>query len=387
MSGLIKTWQTLASGNGDYTAFNFYAPNRYDYGNRTNDWGKAPRDDGELQRGGFTLPYSLRGASDSRLTAIDLPGGPGTPLSAQWKSTFAPARYRVAAGNWRGAGNSLPLGQLNNNTTEQLVEDIEALRLAVVRNNDERIMLRGNSWGMAMAVAYAAAYPDKIAGITLGVPFLARPEDVDFSYSAKGALAQRYPHEYEQLTKATGKTDARELMQYLSDEMGTDDPRRAAKAFVAFTKWEYATNGAVYNRRPEELDFTEPMQQQMLARARIFSNYTANDFFLNNGIRDQLNTLGRSNIPVILLAHAQDPLSPPGTLDLVKKALPKAEIHECDIAWHSLLIPPTERSPSMDFEKRFAANGYAYGMGKLALIAAGDTELRAGVFNHKKPAL
>ena len=93
-----------------------------------------------------------------------LHGGPGAGAGAVHRRFFDPNYWRIIIFDQRGAGRSRPLGGLDDNTTPDLVADIEILRrhLAI-----ERFLLFGGSWGSTLALAYAQAHPERVAGCVL----------------------------------------------------------------------------------------------------------------------------------------------------------------------------------------------------------------------------
>src|SRR5271167_3374823 len=62
------------------------------------------------------------------IPVVFLHGGPGGGCSASSRRFFDPARYRVVLFDQRGAGRSTPHAELRNNTTGDLVADIEKIR-------------------------------------------------------------------------------------------------------------------------------------------------------------------------------------------------------------------------------------------------------------------
>ena len=101
-----------------------------------------------------------------------LHGGPGAGAGAVHRRFFDPEFWRVVIFDQRGAGRSRPLGSLENNTTQDLVADIETLRRHL---GLERWLLFGGSWGSTLALAYAQAYPERVIGCVLRGVFLGRP--------------------------------------------------------------------------------------------------------------------------------------------------------------------------------------------------------------------
>lgn len=386
VSSLINAWETLNACRVDPVYFETYDRDKYRY---TNNWTNMRLADGVMERDGFKMPYKVRGVYEGRKNkqmtrlAIDLAGGPGSAITSQWQANNSPELYRVAVANWRGVGDTAPIGSLENNSTDKLVEDINALRLAASMGRDERVVIRGGSWGMTMATAFAAAYPEKVAGLVLGLPFLARRADIAHNYGAEGALAKRLPQEYDRYVSATGKTDAKEGLQQLADEMGSNDPRRVVAAFIAATRWEYARNGEVFDRTMDNVNPGDPEDRQLIARARIMAHYSANSFFMGkNGVRSQLQSIGKTDIPVVVIANREDPLCESETLNMVIEALPKAEIQVYDANWHWLA--KENEDPARGLDNGFVTNGYAYGMSKVGLALRGDTNLNPGVHMHKR---
>ena len=65
---------------------------------------------------------------------------------------FDPEHYRIILIDQRGCGRSKPQGEVKDNTTDDLVADIEALRLHL---NISKWHVFGGSWGSTLALAYA----------------------------------------------------------------------------------------------------------------------------------------------------------------------------------------------------------------------------------------
>ena len=114
-----------------------------------------------------------------------LHGGPGAGAGAVHRRFFDPAFWRVVIFDQRGAGRSRPLGSLVANTTADLVGDIEQLRRHL---GLERWLLFGGSWGSTLALAYAQAHPDRVAGLVLRGVFLGRPVEVEWFLHGLAAI-------------------------------------------------------------------------------------------------------------------------------------------------------------------------------------------------------
>src|SRR6266508_1935130 len=73
------------------------------------------------------LYYEQAGNRDGQ-PAVFLHGGPGGGLIPEYRQFFDPETYRVVLFEQRGAGRSTPHACLEENTTWDLVADIEKLR-------------------------------------------------------------------------------------------------------------------------------------------------------------------------------------------------------------------------------------------------------------------
>ncbi|TMM26107.1 MAG: alpha/beta fold hydrolase, partial [Actinobacteria bacterium] len=89
--------------------------------------------------------------------ALVLHGGPGSGCTPWHRTLFDPAKYLVVLFDQRNCGRSTPHASepdidLSTNTTQNLVADIELLRIYL---GIERWLVWGGSWGSTLALAYA----------------------------------------------------------------------------------------------------------------------------------------------------------------------------------------------------------------------------------------
>src|SRR5689334_11405089 len=136
-----------------------------------------PYDSGQLRLDDLHEMYWEVCGNPRGAPAVFLHGGPGAGSAPAHRRFFDPAHYRVVVYDQRGAGRSRPLGELRDNTTPLLVEDLERLR---VHLGIERWLVFGGSWGSTLALAYAIAHPERCSGLVLRGIFLCRRSEVEW---------------------------------------------------------------------------------------------------------------------------------------------------------------------------------------------------------------
>ena len=219
------------------------------------------------------------------------------------------------------------------NTTQALVEDVERLRQHL---KIKRMILLGGSWGSTLALAYAEAYPDHVAGLILRGIFLGTREEMDLYFPR--SVGDYFPEVYErfcaQIPEMPGKSLAERVFALL--ESPDEEVRRnAARAWVEF---ELKTVGLQRTDEEvrQELGTFDP---EALARLKTF--YIVRDCFLEEG--QLLRDIGRiQHIPAILLNGRYDLMTPPVVAWKLHKALPKSELWLIEAAGHSAGEPATQ---------------------------------------------
>ena len=111
-----------------------------------------------------TIGYALYGNPKGKPVFV-LHGGPGVGGYPRLMQYFNPEKFLIVLHDQRGAGRSTPAGEIRENTTQDLVADIERLRKHI--EIDGKILLFGGSWGSTLALAYAEAYPERISGMVI----------------------------------------------------------------------------------------------------------------------------------------------------------------------------------------------------------------------------
>lgn len=150
--------------------------------------------DGSFTRNGVELHYRTEGTGSP---AILLSGGPGLEVAYMIPvGEFLPSSYERIFYEQRGTGRSTVALTPDALTLHEVVEDLEALRIHL---KQERLFLVGHSWGGMLAMAYAAAHPERVDKIILigpGGPTLEFvewfPDNIRMRLQPEDLEAERY---------------------------------------------------------------------------------------------------------------------------------------------------------------------------------------------------
>ncbi|RRD95022.1 prolyl aminopeptidase [Clostridiales bacterium COT073_COT-073] len=261
-----------------------------------------------------------------------LHGGPGGQIKTYHRRYFDPQHYHIILFDQRGAGKSKPYAELKENTTQDLVADIEKLREYV---GVDKWHVFGGSWGSTLALVYAIMHPDRVTGLLLRGIFLGRQEDIDWSFQ-KGVDAF-YPEEYQAYLAPLSEEDRKNhnvvagYYQLLTSE-NKDIREKAAKAW---SLWE----GSLITLLPDKQvlsEFAEP--ELAVALARLECHYFINQMFLpENYILN--NTDKIADIPAIIVHGRYDMDCRLSSAYQLHQKLPKSELRIIEASGHSASEP------------------------------------------------
>jgi proline iminopeptidase len=254
--------------------------------------------------------------------AIFLHGGPGSHTRPLHRRFFDPRVYRIVLFDQRGCGRSVPRGGTEQNTTRHLVEDIDALR---ERLGLERVMLFGGSWGATLALAYARAYPQRVAAMVLRGVFLGTRAEVGWYL---GGLGRLVPRAWQALAQGAGS----DLLAHYHALVNRHDEAAAQRwiayedAVMTLDAGEGAAAGA-----PQD-------PATALARARVQLHFLVHDCFLGPGeLMDGMTRVGDAR--VLIVQGGRDRVCPPRAALELAERLPRAELRLIENGGHSALAP------------------------------------------------
>ena len=284
----------------------------------------APRHSGMLQVDDIHTIYWEEVGNPDGIPVVFLHGGPGAGLSPQHRRFFNPDHYRVILFDQRGAGKSTPLGDVRNNTTQLLIEDIERLR---TRFGIEKWLVFGGSWGSTLALAYGEAHPERCLGFVLRGIFLCTKKEIDFFLDGAEWF---HPDVYDEFVEAIPQPERSDLLQAYVARIMDPDPAVHWPAVRAWSKFE--GRRVFLLPQPEEA----PSDTLDLGVGRMESHYMAHGGFFEP---DQLmNNVSRiAHLPAVIVQGRYDVICPPVTAWRLHRAWPGSTLKIVPDAGHGAM--------------------------------------------------
>lgn len=259
---------------------------------------------------------------------VFLHGGPGGGINPQYRRYFDPSFYRVVLFDQRGCGKSTPHAELRENTTWELVSDIEKIRAHL---GIARWTVFGGSWGSTLALSYAVTHPGKIKALVLRGIFLGRPHELKWFYQ-EGA-SRIYPDAWEHYLRPIPASERGDLMKAYYKRLTSDDKATRLEAARAWSVWEAATSKLIQDPKAMS-DFGA--EEFALAFARIECHYFNNNLFFKSD-NELLENIGKAKaIPCYIVHGRYDVVCPVENAWDLKKAWPEAQLNIVQDAGHSL---------------------------------------------------
>jgi len=277
--------------------------------------------------------YQLGGNPNGK-PVMFLHGGPGGGCTPENFMYFNPEKFHVVLHDQRGCGKSTPYGELKENNTRELVEDVEKLRKHL---NLGPVILFGGSWGSTLALAYGETYPRNVKGMILRGIFTATKREIDHFFH--GGTALFFPEPYERLTSLVEHPVEQNLPAQLLEKLQSEDPAVREKYARAWARYE----GKVAFLEVPDLAIEFFLKKyNPYAFSLIENHYMANNCFLEEGQLLQ-NVDKLKDIPIILVNGRYDVICPPITAYRLHQKLPKSKLIIVEKAGHSSMEPGIQR--------------------------------------------
>jgi proline iminopeptidase len=284
----------------------------------------APFNSGMLPVSDVHRVYFEQSGAPAGIPVVYLHGGPGAGLEPSMRRCHDPAVFRLVMFDQRGAGRSTPSGETTENTTWDLVEDIERLRLHL---GIDRWIVSGGSWGTALALAYAIRHPNSCRAIVLRGVFLGSADEMRWFH---GGLQNFYPDVWAQTTAGMLPEERDHFPDSLDSAILDPDPAISGPAAVLKSRYEWLSCSVDPDHEAIDAELTA---DYCIPYQRIGIHYGRHRFFLEP---NQLLAGVRAirHIPCHIINGRLDVVCPPISAYRLKQAWPEAELQIVPLAGH-----------------------------------------------------
>jgi proline iminopeptidase len=265
---------------------------------------------------------------------VFLHGGPGGGISPEHRRYFDPAFYRIVLYDQRGAGQSTPLGELSDNTTDHLVADLERLRAHL---GVERWLVFGGSWGSTLALAYGETHPERALGLVLRGIFLARAWEIRWFMVGMRSV---FPEAWSAFAGFLPEAERGDLLASYHRRLTSSDPSLHLPAAHAWSRYESSCSTLL-----PDPDLVAHFDEDAvaLAIARIEAHYFMHGLFLaEDTLLQGVQRLRK--IPCSIVQGRYDIVCPIRSADDLHRAWPEAEYVIVPDAGHSAREPGIARA-------------------------------------------
>ena len=257
-------------------------------------------------------------------------GGPGGGCEDYHRRFFDAERFRIILLDQRGSGRSRPLAELEGNTTQALMEDMETVRHFL---GIDQWLLFGGSWGSTLALVYAQAYPERVSGLVLRGIFLCRPKDIEWFY--QHGASRIFPDYWQDYLDRIPEAERHDLVGAYYRRLTSPNELEQIQAAKAWSIWEGRCATLHPNPRVVE-HFGHP--HVAIALARIECHYFMNQAFLEPDqiVRDADRL---KDIPGLIVHGRYDMVCPLDNAISLSEAWPNADLRIIRDAGHSASEP------------------------------------------------
>ena len=259
--------------------------------------------------------------------ALVLHGGPGGGISPFLRQGHDPARYRIILFDQRGCGQSTPHASLTDNTTWDLIADIEKLRTHL---GIERWQVVGGSWGSTLALAYAISHRARVTELVLRGIFMIRKFEIDWFYQSGASTL--FPDAWELFVAPIPVTERGNLLAAYSKRLTGPDGADKTACARAWSLWEGTTISLLPN--PSLMDDFSDVHFAA-AFAAIECHYFTHGGFFDRDDWILAHAHRLAAIPGVIIHGRYDVCTPMQNAWDLHKAWPQAALRIIDDAGHT----------------------------------------------------
>jgi len=260
-----------------------------------------PLETGFLKVSNIHTIYWERSGNPNGKKILIVHGGPGGGSQPRYRRYFNPQKFDIIQFDQRGCGQSKPFSELQENTTIDLIKDIEKLREKL---KVDKWHLFGGSWGSTLSLIYAIYNPSRVLSLTLRGIFLCR--SIELSWFYQYGASEIFPDEYEKYISVIPETSRNNLIKAFYKYLTSEKSELRKKASMAWTRWELSTSHLYKKEITIDPNAVNSFSD---AFARIECHYFINNIFLeDNFILDSIKKI--ELIPTTIIQGRYDVVCP-----------------------------------------------------------------------------
>lgn len=260
------------------------------------------------------------------IPVVVLHGGPGGGCSPGMRRFFHPETYRVILFDQRGCGRSRPHASVENNTTWDLVADIELIRQKL---GIENWIVFGGSWGATLALLYAQTHPSRVNHLVLRGVFTMTQAELKWFYG--GGAAAFFPDEWDHFAGLLPYNERNDVIGNYAKRLFSKNEDIQVRFARAWTEWESAL--AAIEQSPNR---GVVPAAYALAFAKIENHYFQNAGFLREDDQIIKDIHKIEHIPGSIVQGRYDMICPPQTAYRLRDHWPASRLITVPSAGHSL---------------------------------------------------
>ncbi len=271
--------------------------------------------------------YIEESGSPDGVPVVFLHGGPGGSCEPGHRRFFNPEAYRIILFDQRGCGKSRPHASLEDNTTWDLVADLEKIRESL---EIDRWVVFGGSWGSTLALAYAQTQPERVSGLILRGIFLARQQDVNWFFN--GDAARIFPEAWQHFIEPIPVEERDDMVAAYYRRLTSSNEIVRMGAAKAWSIWEGSSVTLLPDKNVVD-HFSDP--HIALSIARIECHYFSNQsFFKPDQLLDNMDKI--TDIPGYIVHGRYDMVCPIDQAIALKQRWKNAELNVISDAGHAV---------------------------------------------------
>jgi proline iminopeptidase len=253
------------------------------------------------------------GNKDAKIPILFLHGGPGNGVDDGDKRKFDPQQERVIFFDQRGAGKSLPIGRLEHNQTQDIVEDIKKLADHLQITS---FILTGGSWGSTLALCFGIAHPEYVAGMVLDGIFTATKQEHE--WLELGQWQSMFPDVWEEYRAGVPTEHRSNPSAYYFQQARSADQAVTKKAAYEFLNMELSLLKLDDRLAVPDYEKFDP------GAGLIEMHYLENKCFIaENYILDNASAL---TMPIHIIQGRYDAVCPPAAAYKLHQSLPNSTL-------------------------------------------------------------